>query len=93
MTADEFGAPGAQTITCTVNGELRQEAAVTDLIFDIPTLIKTIGQNITLLPGDIIATGTPAGVGLGFSPLKYLRKGDEVVVAMSKIGSLITTII
>lgn len=69
VTADEFGALGSQILSCTVNCEKRQQAAIRDLIFDIPTLIKTIGQNITLLPGDIIATGTPAGVGLGFSRL------------------------
>lgn len=93
VTADEFGALGSQILSCTVNGEKRQQAAIRDLIFDIPTLIKTIGQNITLLPGDIIATGTPAGVGLGFSPPKYLRRGDKVVVAMAEIGELTNSII
>lgn len=92
VTADEFGAPGAQKIYCTVNGEKRQEATVADLIFDIPTLIKTIGKSITLLPGDVIATGTPAGVGLGFNPPKYLSKGDKVTVSMTEIGQLTNTI-
>ncbi|WP_410014777.1 fumarylacetoacetate hydrolase family protein [Sodalis sp. C49] len=93
VTADEFGEPGSQTIACTVNGEKRQEAAIADLIFDVATLIKTIGQNITLLPGDIIATGTPAGVGIGFTPPRYLKKGDKVTVAMKEIGELTNTII
>ncbi|MEN0616570.1 fumarylacetoacetate hydrolase family protein [Klebsiella indica] len=93
VTADEFGAPGSQTISCHVNGELRQQAPVSDLIFDIPRLIKTIGQNITLLPGDVIATGTPAGVGLGFSPPRYLARGDSVTVSMNEIGQLTNTII
>ena len=92
VTADEFGTPSEQVITCHVNGEKRQEARLADLIFDIPTLIKTIGQNITLLPGDVIATGTPAGVGLGFNPPKYLSKGDEVTVYMKEIGELKNTI-
>lgn len=93
VTADEFGEPGAQKIFCSVNGEQRQEAAISELIFDIPTLIKTIGQNITLLPGDIIATGTPAGVGLGFTPPKYLGKGDTVTISMDEIGVLTNTLI
>ncbi|PIJ50137.1 hydrolase [Erwinia sp. OLTSP20] len=93
VTADEFGEPGRQEIRCTVNGELRQQAQIADLIFTIPTLIKTIGQNITLLPGDVIATGTPAGVGLGFTPPRYLKKGDKVVVSMNEIGQLVNTII
>lgn len=92
VTADEFGVPANQKIRCTVNGEPRQEAAISDLIFDIPTLIKTIGQNITLLPGDIIATGTPAGVGLGFTPPRYLAIGDNVTVSMAEIGELTNTI-
>lgn len=92
VTADEFGQPSEQKIVCTVNGEKRQEAAISDLIFDIPVLIKTIGQNITLLPGDVIATGTPAGVGLGFTPPRYLTKGDKVTVSMNGIGELTNTI-
>jgi 2-keto-4-pentenoate hydratase/2-oxohepta-3-ene-1,7-dioic acid hydratase in catechol pathway len=63
-------------LTTWVNGELRQRAPVEDLIFDIPTLIETISAAITLEPGDIIATGTPAGVGIGFSPPKFLKPGD-----------------
>ncbi len=93
VTADEFGEPGSQRISCSVNGEIRQEAAISDLIFDIPSLIKTIGKNITLLPGDVIATGTPAGVGLGFNPPRYLKKGDKVTVSMNEIGELTNAII
>ena len=61
-----------------VNGETRQDASVADLIFDIPTLIETISVGITLKPGDIIATGTPVGVGIGFEPSMFLKKGDVV---------------
>jgi pimeloyl-ACP methyl ester carboxylesterase len=59
-----------------VNGELRQDGQTTDLIFDIPTLIETCSRGITLYPGDVIATGTPAGVGMGMTPPRYLKAGD-----------------
>ena len=57
-----------------VSGELRQDSVVKDLIFDIPTLISTLSKGMTLIPGDIIATGTPAGVGIDFKPPKFLKK-------------------
>ncbi|MFL5169289.1 MAG: fumarylacetoacetate hydrolase family protein, partial [Microvirga sp.] len=66
-TADEVN-PENLDVKCWVNGELRQDANTRDLIFDIPTLIATISAGLTLQPGDLIATGTPAGVGIGFSP-------------------------
>jgi 2-keto-4-pentenoate hydratase/2-oxohepta-3-ene-1,7-dioic acid hydratase in catechol pathway len=71
-----------------VNGEMRQNARIAQLIFDIPTLIATISQGITLNAGDIIATGTPAGVGIGFDPPKYLKPGDVVRVEIDGIGAL-----
>ena len=70
------------------NGELRQSAYVTQLIFDIPTLIETISRLMTLEPGDLIATGTCAGVGIGFNPPKYLQPGDRVAVTIEPIGTL-----
>ena len=73
---------------CWVNDELRQDAPTEDLIFDIPTLIATISAGITLYPGDIIATGTPAGVGIGFDPPKFLRRGDRVRIQIEGIGTL-----
>ena len=76
------------TVRCFVNGELRQNASTTDLIFDIPTLIETLSAGITLYPGDIIATGTPVGVGIGFKPPKYLQAGDMVRVEIDGIGHL-----
>jgi 2-keto-4-pentenoate hydratase/2-oxohepta-3-ene-1,7-dioic acid hydratase in catechol pathway len=75
-------------IRCWVNDELRQDSNTSQLIFDIPTLIETISQGITLYPGDIIATGTPVGVGIGFKPPKYLRAGDRVRVEIDGIGVL-----
>ncbi len=88
VTADEVGDVNSLRLTTTVNGELRQDAIVADLIFDIPTIIETISRAITLEPGDIIATGTPVGVAVGFKPPKYLKPGDEVTVEISRIGAL-----
>ena len=73
---------------CWVNGDLRQNSNTKALIFDVPTLIETISKGLTLAPGDIIATGTPAGVGIGFNPPKYLRPGDVVRIEIAGIGVL-----
>ena len=87
-TADEVGDPTALELTTQINGVLRQQATISDLIFDIPTLIETLSQTITLLPGDIIATGTPVGVGIGFTPPIYLQTGDVMRVAITGLGVL-----
>ncbi len=71
-----------------VNGEKRQDSNTGLLIFDVPTIIATISSGITLLPGDVIATGTPAGVGIGFDPPKYLKPGDVVRLEIDGIGTL-----
>ena len=92
VTADEVGDVTALELVTTVNGETRQSAKVADLIFDIPTLIETLSATMTLLPGDIIATGTPAGVGIGFSPPRYLAQGDQMSVAITGLGELANTI-
>lgn len=86
-TADEVD-PENLDVKCWVNGELRQNANTRDLIFTIPTLVATISAGLTLQPGDLIATGTPAGVGLGFSPPRFLKAGDEVTITISGIGTL-----
>jgi 2-keto-4-pentenoate hydratase/2-oxohepta-3-ene-1,7-dioic acid hydratase in catechol pathway len=86
-TSDELD-PENLEVKCWVNGELRQDANTRDLIFDIPRLISTISQGLVLMPGDIIATGTPAGVGIGFTPPKFLRKDDVVTVEISQIGKI-----
>jgi len=75
-------------VRCFVNGELRQSDTFDRLIFDVPTMISVLSAGMTLLPGDIIATGTPAGVGMGFTPPKYLQPGDEVVVDVTGVGEL-----
>jgi 2-keto-4-pentenoate hydratase/2-oxohepta-3-ene-1,7-dioic acid hydratase in catechol pathway len=87
VTADEID-EDALTVECRVNGELRQQASTADLVFDIPTLIETISAGLTLEPGDIIATGTPAGVGIGFDPPRFLRSGDLVEVSITGLGTL-----
>ncbi|MBN9039351.1 MAG: fumarylacetoacetate hydrolase family protein [Rhizobiales bacterium] len=79
---------GNAGIRCYVNGELRQSSNTSLLIFDVSLLIETISAGITLLPGDIIATGTPAGVGIGFNPPKYLVAGDRVRIEIDNIGTL-----
>jgi len=87
VSADELD--GTKTgVRCYVNGEERQNASTADLIFDIPKLIETLSAGITLYPGDVIATGTPVGVGIGFKPPKYLQAGDVVRVEIDGIGSL-----
>lgn len=87
VTADEMD--GRKTrVRCWVNGELRQDGETALMIFDIPTLIETISRGITLYPGDIIATGTPAGVGMGFKPPRYLQAGDRVRIEIDGIGSI-----
>ena len=87
VSADEMN--GEKTmVRCYVNGEERQNASTADLIFSIPKLIETLSAGITLYPGDVIATGTPVGVGIGFKPPKYLKAGDVVRVEIDGIGSL-----
>ncbi len=87
VSADECDGTNTM-VRCYVNGELRQNASTKDLIFDIPKLIETLSAGITLYPGDVIATGTPVGVGIGFKPPKYLVAGDVVRVEIDGIGSL-----
>lgn len=88
VTAEEVPDVRELALTTTVNGEVRQQARVADLVFDIPTLIETISRSIRLEPGDIIATGTPAGVGIGFQPPRYLQPGDSVAITIEPIGTL-----
>ena len=92
VTADEVGDVEASELQTEINGEIRQKASVADLIFDIPTLIETMTRTMTLLPGDIIATGTPEGVGVGFKPPKYLVSDDHMCVSITGLGELNNTI-
>ncbi|MGV9799171.1 fumarylacetoacetate hydrolase family protein [Mycobacterium sp. NPDC003449] len=88
VTADEIGDIGALRLQTRVNGRLRQDATISDLIFDIPTLIEAISAAVRLEPGDVIATGTPAGVGIGHTPPKFLSPGDLMEVTIDGIGTL-----
>ncbi|TCL05161.1 fumarylacetoacetate hydrolase family protein [Sodalis ligni] len=93
VTADEIPAPEQLQLKTWVNGELRQHAGVADLIFDIPTLIETISRTMSLESGDIIATGTCAGVGIGFTPPRFLRHGDRVEIEIQPIGRLVNPVL
>ena len=88
VTADEVPDVTKLHLVTKVNGEVRQDALVSDLIFDIPTLIETLSATMTLEPGDLIATGTCAGVGIGFKPPRFMKKGDVVAVTIEPIGTL-----
>jgi acylpyruvate hydrolase len=88
VTADEVADPHDLAIGTTVNGEVRQASTTADMIFRIPELVAFISEAITLEPGDVIATGTPQGVGMGFFPPRYLKDGDVVDVTVQGIGTL-----
>ena len=88
LTADSVEYPLKADITCYVNGELRQKSNTSLLIHKVDEIISEISQGIELLPGDIISTGTPAGVGMGYDPPKFLKPGDEVVCIIDGIGTL-----
>ena len=88
VTEDEFERPPALKIKSSVNGEVRQNSTTDMLIKGIDEIIEELSQGITLLPGTIIATGTPAGVGMGMTPPTFLIKGDVVKCEIEKIGTL-----
>jgi len=88
VTRDEFERHARPALRTYVNDELRQLGYLEDLIFDVPSLIETISTTMALCPGDIISTGTPEGVGIGFDPPKYLTTGDRVRISIDGIGEL-----
>ena len=88
ITEDEFDRPHVLTIQSYINGELRQNSNTGLLIFNIPHVISELSQGTTLKAGTIISMGTPAGVGMGFQPPKFLKKGDVIECRIEKIGSL-----
>lgn len=88
LTADETAFPPALDISCAVNGEERQRSNTALLIHGIPEIIEELSAGMTLLPGTIIATGTPAGVGMGFDPPKFLSAGDVVACTIQNVGTL-----
>lgn len=93
VTADEVADPHDLRITCTINGEMRQDSNTADLIFDVPQIISYISRYVTLEPGDIISTGTPEGVALGRPDKPWLQPGDVMTVAIDGLGALTNTIV
>ncbi|WP_026631649.1 fumarylacetoacetate hydrolase family protein [Dyadobacter alkalitolerans] len=87
VTADEVGNANDLELWLTLNGKKIQDSSTSDMIFQVPFLISYLSQFMTLLPGDMITTGTPAGVGLGMKPQVYLKAGDVVELGIEKLGS------
>jgi 2-keto-4-pentenoate hydratase/2-oxohepta-3-ene-1,7-dioic acid hydratase in catechol pathway len=85
-TKDEISDPHNLRMWLKLNGETVQDSDTSDLVFNIPTLISYISRYMTLLPGDVVSTGTPAGVGMGFKPPRYLQPGDVVELGIDQLG-------
>lgn len=92
VTADEIGDPHRLTLRCLVNGEVRQEACTDDLVHDLWAQISYLSQAFTLDPGDILATGTPSGVGVAMNPPVFLKSGDVVRCEVERIGAIENTV-
>ena len=88
VTVDEIPDPAGLVIRSRVNGELRQDSTTAAMIFDIPTLIASLSAGLTLEPGDVLATGTPSGVGYAMDPPRFLADGDVVACEIEGIGVL-----
>ncbi len=92
-TPDEIADVGALKMWLKVNGELRQNSSTANMIFDVATLVSYVSEFMTLLPGDVISTGTPAGVGLGMNPPRYLKAGDVVELGIEGLGESRQTVV
>jgi 2-keto-4-pentenoate hydratase/2-oxohepta-3-ene-1,7-dioic acid hydratase in catechol pathway len=88
VTPDELGDLDGLAITCHVNGELRQSAVLGEMIFGVVETIEIVSALVPLRRGDLISMGTPSGVGIGFTPPRFLEDGDTVVCAIEGIGEL-----
>ena len=88
VTADEIPDPQALKLTCRVNGATKQDSSTAQMIFDVATIVETLSRGMTLEPGDVIATGTPAGVGFARQPPEFLKAGDTVECEIENIGVL-----
>lgn len=93
VSKEDVPSPVHLDIETKVNGEIRQSSNTKEFIFDIPTVISDLSMGMTLMPGDIIATGTPSGVGMGLNPRIWLKPGDKIECKISGIGSLKNTIV
>jgi len=87
-SSDTISNPHNLSIKLSVNGEQRQNGNTEDMIFDIPTLIESLSEGLTLQPGDLIASGTPSGVGYAMEPPRFLKDGDTVICEVEGIGQL-----
>lgn len=92
VSFDEIAYPPDLSIQCYVNDELRQDSRTSQLIFDIDTIVSDLSKGMMLYPGDIILTGTPSGVGMGYNPPKYLSSGDVIRCDIESIGQLTNTL-
>jgi 2-keto-4-pentenoate hydratase/2-oxohepta-3-ene-1,7-dioic acid hydratase in catechol pathway len=93
VTADEFGNPQSKAVTLRVNGVQKQHSTTANMIFPVDVIIESLSQGLTIEPGDIIATGTPEGVGLGRTPQEFLNDGDVVETEIEGIGTMRNTIV
>ena len=80
-------------IRCVVNGEVRQNASTQDMLFDVPAIIEQLSAGLTLHPGDVIATGTPSGVGFAMTPPRCLEPGDVIRARIDGLGELVNTVV
>jgi len=90
VTPDELPDPDDVEVTCVLNGELVQQARTSDLVFSVPSLVAQLSGIVTLLPGDLIFTGTPAGIGATRRPQRFLAAGDELVSSVAGVGTMRT---
>jgi 2,4-diketo-3-deoxy-L-fuconate hydrolase len=87
VTKEAVANPNNLHLWLKLNGKIVQDSSTSDLVFDVPTLVSYISQYMTLLPGDVISTGTPSGVGMGFNPPVYLKEGDVVELGVEGLGT------
>ena len=92
VTRDDIPDPNALKIKATLNGETIQDSTTADMIFDVPTLISFLSEGTTLLPGTVILTGTPQGVGFARNPPVFLKKGDRITIEIERIGTLVNPV-
>ena len=92
VTADEITNPNTLNISTELNGQKVQGSNTNDMIFDVPTLIEFLSGSLTLLPGTVILTGTPSGVGMAAQPPRWLKPGDQLTVEIERIGKLTNTV-
>ena len=93
VTLDEIADPHELAIGLSINGEVLQNSNTRELIFKIPDLVEYISSITPLLPGDIVSTGTPSGVGMGRTPQRWLKPGDSVTVTVEGLGSLTNPVV